>query len=265
MVNSVGRRDRTNWRSWQLPGGSGGSGFCGEGGAKRAAGRHPRPFVRTPVEWRPGRPERQSGTTVRSVTAEAVDRAFVPRAHLGVADAEPVGGGQAPHADLALVRVAVHLVRGLAGLLQRVRLRHGRVHLAERDQPVGLPRLVVVGEVAADDPLEVHPQVAVVVLVHVAAGGGAGDDRAALLGDVDAGAERLPARVLEDDVRVLAAGQLADALTEAAPLVLVLGLLVGPELEPLGGAVDDQLGAHLAAQLGLLRARRPRRPGSRRR
>ena len=40
--------------------------------------------------------------------------------------------------------------------------------IALRDQPVGLPRLAVVGEVGADDPLEVHPEVAVVVLVHEA-------------------------------------------------------------------------------------------------
>ncbi len=148
----------------------------------------------------------------------------------------PSAGARQQHADLALVRVAVHLVRGLAGLLQRVGLRQRRVDPAERDQPVGLPRLLVVGEVAADDPLEVHPEVAVVVLVQEAARGGAGDDGAAALGDVDAGAERLPAGVLEDDVRVLAAGQLADPLAEAAPLVRVLGLLVLPEPVALGGA-----------------------------
>ncbi len=63
---------------------------------------------------------------------------------------------------------------------------------------------------------EVHPQVAVVVLVHVAAGGGAGGDRAALAGDVDRGAEGLAAGVLEDDVDVLAAGELADLGAQAA-------------------------------------------------
>src|SRR5215207_5619857 len=119
-----------------------------------------------------------------SVAAEPVDRALVTGAHLPVA-----------HAELALVRVAVHLVRGLAGLPQVVRLRHGRVDLAEGDEAVGLPRLPVVGEVAADDPLEVHPEVAVVVLVLIAAGRGAGDDGAAALGHVDARAEGLPAGV----------------------------------------------------------------------
>ena len=63
------------------------------------------------------------------------------------------------------------------------------------DELVGLPRLAVVGEVRADDALEVHPQVAVVVLVHVARGRRARDDRAALARDVDRGAERLAAEL----------------------------------------------------------------------
>ncbi len=65
-----------------------------------------------------------------------------------------------------------------------------------------------------------------------------------LAGDVDRGAEGLPAGVLEDDVGVVAAGQLADQLAEPLPLLRVLGVLVLPELVVLGGAVDDQLGAH---------------------
>ena len=134
--------------------------------------------------------------------------------------------GQAQHADLALVQVAVHVVRGLAGLVQRVDHRQGRVDHALGDQPVGLPGLAVVGEVRADDPLEGHPQVAVVVLVHVARRGSAGDDRAAALGHVDRGAEGLAARVLEDDVHVLAAGQLPDPGAEPLPLLGVLGVLV---------------------------------------
>ena len=68
------------------------------------------------------------------------------------------------------------------------------------------------------------------------------------------GAEGLAARVLEDDVHVLAAGQLADALAEALPLARVLVVLVLPELVALGVAVDDRLGAHLPADLRLLLA-----------
>ena len=67
-------------------------------------------------------------------------------------------------------------------------------------------------------------------------------------------AEGLAARVLEDDVDVLAAGELADALAEALPLLRVLGVLVLPELVALGVAVDDQLGAHRAHDVGLFRA-----------
>ena len=86
----------------------------------------------------------------------------------------------------------------------------------------------------ADDALEVHPQVAVVVLVLEARRRRAGHDRAALARDVDARAERLPARVLEDDVGVVAAGQLADPGAEALPLLGVLVVLVTPELVALG-------------------------------
>src|SRR6478735_5435134 len=176
--------------------------------------------------------------------AEAVDRLEVLVAELVVTDAEAFGGGEAADADLALVLVVVHVERGLPDLVEGVGARERGVDLALRDEAVGLPRLAVVGEVRGDDPLEVHPQVAVVVLVHVAAGGGAGGDGAALAGDVDRGAEGLAAGVLEDDVDVLAAGQLADLGAEALPLLRVLGVLVLPELVALLGAVDDHLRAH---------------------
>ena len=71
-------------------------------------------------------------------------------AELGVVDAEALLGGQAEHADLALVQVLVDLVGGLAGLLERVNAGEHRLDLALADQLVGLPRLLVVGEVRAD-------------------------------------------------------------------------------------------------------------------
>src|SRR5207253_6649297 len=74
-----------------------------------------------------------------------------------------------------------------------------------------------------------------------------------LAGDEDTRAEGLAAGVLEDDVDVLAAGELADALAEALPLLGVLGVLVLPELVALGVAVDDRVGAHRPADLRLLR------------
>src|SRR5512135_3874417 len=196
---------------------------------------------------------RATSGPARSDSPEAVDLVQVPGPQLLVADAEPLRRRQAQHADLALVQVAVHLVGRLPGLVQRVDAGQRRVDQAALDEPVGLPRLPVVREVGADDPLEVHPQVAVVVLVEEAAGGGTGHDRATAPGDVHRGAERLPARVLEDDVDVVAAGQLADPLAEPLPFLRVLGLLVLPEPVALGAAVDDQLGAHPPADLGLLR------------
>src|SRR3954447_5786942 len=183
---------------------------------------------------------------------EAVDRLEMGVAELVVADAETLLGSEAEHADLALVLVVVHVQGDLADVLEGVGPRQGRVDLALGDEAVGLPRLAVVGEVGGDDPLEVHPQVAVVVLVHVAAGRGAGGDGAALAGHEDRRAERLAAGVLEDDVDVLAAGELTDLGAEALPLLRVLGVLVLPELVALLGAVDDQLRAHRAGDGGLL-------------
>ena len=141
-----------------------------------------------------------------------------------VAHAEPLLGSQAEHAHLALVGVAVDVERGLADVVEPVGLRQCGMDHALGDEPVCLPRLAVVREVGRDDPLEVHPQVAVVVLVHVAGRRGARRDRAALAGDVDRGAEGLAAGVLEDDVDVLAAGQLTDPGAEALPLLGVLGV-----------------------------------------
>src|SRR5699024_991647 len=73
-------------------------------------------------------------------------------------------------------------------------------------------------------------------------------------GDVDRGTEGLTARVLEDDVHVVAAGELADLLPEPLPLPgVLLGPVLVPELVALGATVDDQLGPHGAADLSLLR------------
>src|SRR5947207_2817896 len=74
---------------------------------------------------------------------EAVDGRQVALAQSGVAHAEAFDRGQAPHADLALVPVAVDLVGGLAGLLQWIGPRECRMDLAAGDQPVGLPRFAV--------------------------------------------------------------------------------------------------------------------------
>ncbi len=76
--------------------------------------------------------------------------------------------------------------------------------------------------------------------------------------DEDARPEGLAARVLEDDVRVPAAGQLADPCAEALPLGGVLDALVRPEPVSLSGAdgtVDDELRPHPSAEVGLVRRR----------
>ena len=124
--------------------------------------------------------------------------------------------------------------------------------MPSHDQLVGVPGLAVVGEVGALDGLELHPQVAVVVLDHVARGGRTGDDDAAPLGGEDRGPHGLAARVLEDDVGVVA-HQGPDVLAQPAPLRLVLGVLVLPE--PVAGrlAVDDRLDPEVVEELHLLR------------
>src|SRR4051794_880839 len=94
--------------------------------------------------------ERASGGGRRgpsSDVAEAVDRGQVLLALGRVLDAEAFGGGEGEDADLALVQVAVHVAGGLPDLLHRVGLGQGGVDQAAVDEPVGLPRLLVVGEV----------------------------------------------------------------------------------------------------------------------
>ena len=70
---------------------------------------------------------------------------------LGVVDAEALLGGQAQHADLALVQVVVDLVGGLAdvGRAGSTAERIGWI-LPSAMSWLAVPRLAVVGEVASD-------------------------------------------------------------------------------------------------------------------
>src|SRR5215470_9873211 len=79
-------------------------------------------------------------------------------ATFGIVDAQTLPGRQAQHADLALVLVAVDRAGCLAHLVERVDGRQQRLDPALAHQPVGLPRLGVVGEVRRDEPLELHPE-----------------------------------------------------------------------------------------------------------
>ena len=177
-----------------------------------------------------------------------------PLAHLGVGDAEALLGREHEHAELALVQVVVHLVRPP----RRPRSNGNTADsigwiLPSPIEPVRLPRLAVVREVTALERLLVHPEVAVVVLDHEAAGGRAGDDRPAARAHEHRRAHRRTARVLEHDVGI-GADELADPLAEAAPLGRVLRVLVLPELVALGLAVDDVLDAHARAAARRARA-----------
>ena len=146
--------------------------------------------------WRRGRSrsERTPGSRHAPCLRNKVIRSSPTLAReLGVVDAEALLGGQAEDADLALVQVVVDLVGGLAHLVERVDGRQGGHDLALADELVGVPGLAVVGEVGALDGLELHPEVAVVVLDHVAGGGRAGDDGAGPLAREDRGAHGLAA------------------------------------------------------------------------
>ncbi len=58
--------------------------------------------------------------------------------------------------------------------------------------------------------------------------------------------------MLEDDVGVLAAGELPDPPAEPLPFLRVLVVFVLPEPVALRGPVDHQLGTHPADDLGLV-------------
>src|SRR6185295_18996470 len=102
---------------------------------------------------------------VRSgVTPEEGDLRLESLAHRVVGDAEPLAGREHENADLALVEVVVDLGRGLADVFEHEDLGERGVHLPLADEAVRLPCLAVVREVASLERLEVHPEVAVVVL-----------------------------------------------------------------------------------------------------
>src|ERR1044071_5261966 len=79
-----------------------------------------------------------------SDAAETVDGRKMLLPQLGIPHAQALFRCEAQHADLALVCVLVHVVRGLSSLLQCVHTGQCRVGLSLGDQPVGLPRLPVV-------------------------------------------------------------------------------------------------------------------------
>src|SRR6185437_725216 len=88
---------------------------------------------------------------------------------------------------------------------------------------VGLARLQQIGEVRALNALLAHPDIARVEGDVVAGGAGAEDDHAAALHDEAGDGEGLLARMLEDEIDVVAlAGDIPDRLAELAALLHVL-------------------------------------------
>src|SRR3954465_2295180 len=120
---------------------------------------------------------------------------------LRAGDAQARARREAPDGQLAVRLVLVAALRGVADLLEVVGRRHDRLDPALGDEAVHVPRLLVVREVRRHDPLQLHPEGAVVVLDHEPRRRRTGDDRAAALGDEDGGAEGGSAGVLEHDAR----------------------------------------------------------------
>ena len=91
----------------------------------------------------------------------------------------PSRSASAEDADLALVTVVVHLDRPPRRVASSAKTADsGGTTLPSMMRLVGRPRLAVVGEVRALDRLELHPEVTVVVLDHVATRRRARHDRA---------------------------------------------------------------------------------------
>src|ERR1700749_3863441 len=115
---------------------------------------------------------------------------------------EPLGLRADEDRDLSEVLVLVHELMGLGDLLEAQCPPEYGTDLPRLDQLVRAVALPGVREVAADDPLLAHPQVADVEIQRVTGGRAADHDGAERLHDEHAGRERGPADVLEDDVRL---------------------------------------------------------------
>src|SRR4051812_17209037 len=86
----------------------------------------------------------------RISVAKARDARKVLQTQLIVEHALALSASQAEHADLAEMRVVVHVVAGLPRLRQRIAAAEDRVRAARTAELVGGPALAVVGEVRAD-------------------------------------------------------------------------------------------------------------------
>ena len=103
--------------------------------------------------------------------------------------------------------------------------RHAGIDAPLDHQLVGLARLQQIGEVAALDALLAHPHEAGIEGEVVAGGAGAEHHHAAALHDEAGDREGLLARMLEDEIDVVAlAGDLPDRLAELAHLLHVVGI-----------------------------------------
>src|SRR5436189_130114 len=92
-------------------------------------------------EWAP--------PTLGPVTPEQGDAVLADLGpELWVVDTEPLLGGETEHPDLPLVQVVVDLIGGLAHLRERMDSRQNRLNHPLGDQAIGLPRLLVIGEMA---------------------------------------------------------------------------------------------------------------------
>src|SRR5215207_6425802 len=90
------------------------------------------------------------------------------------------------------------------------------------DQPIRFPRFPVVRKVRANNLLLVHPQIAVVVLVHVTSRRGTRHHDASRSDYIDARRKRIVSWMFIDNIRVFTSGEITDFLPEAPHVSRVL-------------------------------------------
>src|ERR1017187_3468804 len=102
------------------------------------------------------------------------------------------------------MRVTIDLPGGIADRRQGKYLREGRMDHSHSNEPISFPRLSVVRKMTSCDPLEPHPQMAIIVWVVVAGGGGTSNDRAPGASHKHACSERIPTRMFNHYIRAVA-------------------------------------------------------------
>src|SRR5438874_6278996 len=203
----------------------------------------------------------------RTPTASASIRGTfdeVPSALFRLPHARPLGAHQCCHYSQRLFPL-VHQLMAFPDVLERVRLAQTRVDLSIDDHLVERPRLLIVREMRALQPLLPHPEVAQVDGRVEAAGPRADHDHSARVAPEDRRGDRVLARVLEHDAWAPALAQDLPELCPECPRplrppgerLIVRPVRQHPPMVELF-AVDAALRPQLQAEVELVLARHDR-------